>query len=151
MATFGLQNDFLDKVLKEYFGLSTPDLNGNDIYVGLGLTQHGNSTNTTDFVEVFGGKPLGNYKRARIIFNRASDGYTTNANEVVFNTASEDWTTDTDKVEMVGLFNTKEYEDEEGNTIKPWVVLKLEESTSVLTGETLVVSKNSLRLNLSDL
>jgi len=144
MAIYGLQIDFMNKLLKEYFG-GTPDLTQKELFLGLGLTQVGAKVNTDDFDEVFGGRPLGNYQRARIIFGKAKDGYITNANEVVFNTASEDWTDSEKSVEMIGIFDTMNYEN-----VKPLIVLRMPESESVLKGETCVFSVGSVTLSLSD-
>lgn len=144
MAIYGLQTDFMNKLLKEYFG-GTPDLNQKELFLGLGLTQIGAKINTEDFDEVFAGRPLGNYQRARIIFGKAADGSISNVNEVVFNTASEDWTEDERYVEMVGIFDTMDYE----NT-KPLIVLRLPKSETVLKGETCVFGINTIPLSLSD-
>jgi hypothetical protein len=151
MATFGLQTEFTNKILREYFGLSSPVLTGNEIYVGLGLTQEGALSNTSDFTEVFGGKPYGNYRRARAIFGHAVDELICNLNEIVFDTASEDWTSDNSKVEMIGLFTTNQYEDEFGNKVKPIVVLRLPQFESVLRGETIILAPNAIQLSLSDI
>jgi len=144
MAIYGLQIDFMNKLLKEYFG-GTPDLNQKELFLGLGLTQVGAKVNTDDFDEVFDGRPLGNYQRARIIFGKANDGYISNVNEVVFNTASEDWTVTGKYVEMVGIFDTMDYEN-----IKPLIVLRLPNSEEVLKGETCVFGTNTIQLSLSD-
>ena len=34
MAVYGLQVDFMNKLLREYFGLESPTLRENEIYVG---------------------------------------------------------------------------------------------------------------------
>lgn len=145
MAIYGLQIDFMNKLLKEYFGGELPDLERKELFLGLGLTQIGARANTEDFDEVFSGRPLGNYQRSRIIFGRAVDGYMTNASEVVFNTASEDWTEAGKFIEMVGIFDTLEYE----NT-KPLIVLRLPKSESVLKGETCIFGPNTIQLSLTD-
>ena len=145
MAVYGLQIGFMNKLLKEYFG-GTPDLTQKSLFLGLGLTQVGAKVNTDDFDEVFGGRPLGNYQRARIIFGKAKDCYITNANEVVFNTASENWTESNKFVEMIGIFDTMDY----GDDIKPLIVLHMPESEEVLKGETCVFGIGSVTLSLSD-
>ena len=146
MAVYGLQIDFMNKLLMEYFG-GKPDLSQKELFIGLGLTQIGARVNTDDFDEVFGGRPLGNYQRARVIFGKAADGYILNANEIVFNTASEDWTDSNAQryVEMIGIFNTMEYEN-----IKPLIVLRLPKSEEVLKGETCVFGTGTIQLSLSD-
>ena len=145
MAIYGLQIDFMNKLLKDYFGGELPDLERKELFLVLGLTQIGARANTEDFDEVFGGRPLGNYQRSRIIFGRAVDGYMTNASEVVFNTASEDWTEAGKYIEMVGIFDTLEYEN-----VKPLIVLRLPRSESVLKGETCIFGPNTIQLSLTD-
>lgn len=145
MAIYGLQIDFMNKLLEEYFGGELPDLEQKELFLGLGLTQVGARANTEDFDEVFAGRPLGNYQRARIIFGRAVDGNMTNASEVVFNTASEDWTDAGKYVEMVGIFDTLDYEN-----VKPLIVLRLPRSETVLKGETCIFNPGTIQLSLSD-
>ena len=120
MAVFGLQVDFTDDLLKQYFGMKQPNIIAKQIYIGLGLTQEGAQQNLEDFNEVFSGKPLGNYTRARVIFGKAHNNQISNISEVAFQTASEDWTTPKCLVEMLGLFDTMEYMDAETKQlIKP--------------------------------
>ena len=69
----------------------------------------------------------------------------TNASEVVFNTASEDWTEAGKYIEMVGIFDTLEYEN-----VKPLIVLRLPRSESVLKGETCIFGPNTIQLSLTD-
>ena len=73
-----------------------------------------------------------------------------NENEIVFNTPTENWT-DTFKIEMLGLFDTLDYQDEHGNLVKPLVVLKLPESQTALKGETLILAPGAIKLSLTDL
>ncbi len=75
MAIYGLQVDFMNTLLNEYFGGKLPNLESNEIYLGLGFSQEGSRANMEDFDEVFDGRPLGNYHRASIIFGKAVDGY----------------------------------------------------------------------------
>lgn len=145
MAIYGLQVDFMNKLLKDYFGGDLPDLIQKELFLGLGLTQIGARATIDEFDEVFGGRPLGNYQRARIIFNKAADCYISNVSEVVFNTASEDWTEAEKYIEMVGIFDTQEYENS-----KPLVVLRLPKSETVLKGETCIFGPNTIQLSLSD-
>lgn len=151
MAVYGLQVDFMNKILCEYFGITKPDVSEKEIYVGLGLAQQGAHINTNDFTEVFGGRPLGNYRRARAIFGIPEDCAIYNENEIVFNTASEDWTDSTTRIEMIGLFDRLDYQDESGNLVKPLVVLHLPESQTALKGETLILAPGAIRLGLTDL
>lgn len=151
MAVYGLQVDFMNKLLREYFGLESPTLRDNEIYLGLGLTQFGAQVNTEDFTEVFAGRPLGNYKRARAIFNKAQDGMIYNENEIVFNTPSEDWTDASKKIEMLGIFDTLDYEDENKQLVKPLVVLRLPNPETALRGETLILAPSAIKLSLTDL
>lgn len=150
MAIYGLQTDYMNTILKKYFGLEKPELTNKTVYVGLGLTQEGALINTECFTEVFDGKPLGNYRRARAVFGEAVDGVISNLNEVSFNTAGEDWTTDAKSVCMVGIFDTLDYQDEKGNPIKPLIVLRLPDSVTVKSGETIFLTAGSLNLALTD-
>ena len=145
MAIYGLQTDFMNKLLNEYFGNELPDLEQKELFLGLGLTQTGARANTEDFDEVFEGHPLGNYQRARIIFGTAADGYISNISEVVFNTASEDWTEAGKYVDMIGIFDTMDYENS-----KPLIVLRLPRSETVLKGETCIFNAGTIQLSLSD-
>ena len=133
MAIYGLQVDFTNKILSEYFGSNTPDLNEKIIFVGLGLNQEAAHANTEDFTEVFDGRPLRNYNRARVVFGNVENNVIYNINEIIFNTASEDWTTNGKSIEMIGLFNTQAYTDE-SQIIKPLVVLRLQENLTILKG-----------------
>lgn len=151
MAKYGLQVDFMNKLLREYFGFEVPNFTQREIYVGLGLTQFGATVNMDDFDEVFGGRPLGNYKRARAIFNRALDNVIQNENEIVFSTATEDWTDASRKIEMLGIFDTLDYEDENHNLIKPLVVLRMPRFETALKGETIILSPGAIELSLSDI
>lgn len=152
MATYGLQTNFMNKLLKEYFGLESPDISQKEIYIGLGLSQQGAHTNTDDFTEVFSGRPLGNYKRARAIFGKAEDCVIFNVNEVYFPTASEDWTDNKFKVDMIGVFDTLDYEDPlTKELVKPLIVLRLPRSETVLKGETIILAPEAIQLSLTDL
>ena len=151
MAVYGLQVDFMNKLLKEYFGLENPTLRDNEIYVGLGLTQFGAHINTEDFTEVFEGRPLGNYKRARAIFGKAENEIISNENEIVFNTPSENWTDTSRQIEMIGLFDRLDYEDENHELVKPLVVLRLPNPETALRGETLTLAPGAIKLSLTDI
>lgn len=150
MAIYGLQTNYMNTILKKYFGLEKPELVNKTVYVGLGLTQEGALVNTECFTEVFDGKPLGNYRRARAVFGEAVSGVISNLNEVSFTTASEDWTTPSKNVCMVGIFDTLDYQDEKGDLVEPLIVLKLPDSVSVKAGETIFLTAGSLNLTLTD-
>lgn len=150
MAIYGLQVDFTNKILSEYFGLDKPNTDEKIIFVGLGLNQEAAHANTEDFTEVFDGRPLGNYNRARVVFGNVEDNVIYNINEIIFNTASEDWTTAGKVVEMIGLFDTQDYTDET-QIIKPLVVLRLPEKLTVLKGETIILEPGSIQLSLTDI
>lgn len=151
MAIYGLQTDFMNQLLRAYFGFEVPDGLQREIYIGLGLTQQGAAINTENFDEVFAGRPLGNYKRARAVFNRAINNIIVNENEIVFNTAEEDWTDQNHKIEMLGLFDTLDYENELHELVKPLVVLRLPRYETVLKGETLLLAPGAIELSLTDL
>lgn len=146
MAKFGLQTIFLNEILKRYFGNGTPNTTYNELYVGLGLTQQGSDVNMETFNEVFDGQPLGNYQRARVIFGKCKDNVISNSNEVVFTTSSEDWTDATHKVEMLGIFNTQDFEVK-----TPLVVLPLPKYEAVIKGETIILAPDTIQLSLTDL
>ena len=151
MAVFGLQVDFTNDLLKQYFGMKRPNIIAKQIYIGLGLTQEGAQQNLEDFNEVFSGKPLGNYTRARVIFGKAHNNQISNISEVAFQTASEDWTTPKCLVEMLGLFDTMEYMDAETKQlIKPLIVLPLETPITIQKAETLILAKDAITLHLTD-
>jgi len=150
MAIYGLQTNYMNKILKTYFGSEKPELVNKYAYVGLGLTQDGALINTECFSEVFDGKPVGNYRRARAVFGEAVDGQISNLNEIVFNTAGEDWTEASKTVCMVGIFDTLDYQDEEGNMVEPLIVLKLPDSITIKEGETIFLTAGSLNLTLTD-
>jgi len=150
MAIYGLQTNFMNTILKTYFGSEKPTLKNKYAYVGLGLAQEGALINTECFTEVFDGKPLGNYRRARAVFGEAVNGVISNLNEISFNTAGEDWTPAQKPVTMVGIFDTLEYQDEDGNMIEPSIVLKLPESVTIKAGETIFLTEGSLNLTLTD-
>lgn len=150
MAIYGLQTNYMNTLLKRYFGLDKPVESNKNIYVGLGLEQEGATVNIECFNEVFDGKPLGNYRRARAVFGDAVNGVIHNLNEISFTTASEDWTEDKKLINMVGIFDTIEYEDENGDPVEPLIVLKLPDSITVKKGETIFLTAGSLNLTLTD-
>lgn len=150
MAIYGLQTNYMNKILKTYFGLEKPVLKSKYTYIGLGLAQEGALVNAECFTEVFDGKPLGNYRRARAVFGEAVDGAISNLNEVSFNTAGEDWATSQKPITMIGVFDTLDYQDEDGNMIEPLIVLKLPDLVTIKSGETIFLAAGSLNLTLTD-
>ena len=150
MAIYGLQTDFMNTVLRQYFGLETPNMDRNEIFVGLGLEQEGANINTENFDEVFAGRPLAGYERARAVFGTPVDGMISNVSEVIFPGAVEAWAL-AKPVSMIGIFDTMEYEDQEGKLIKPLIVLALPQPITVNKGEVIMLAPNSINLNLSDI
>jgi len=150
MAFYGLQTDFMNVLLRQYFGLETPKFEKKDIFVGLGLQQEGSNVNIESFDEVFAGRPLAGYERARAVFGTPEQGTIFNVSDVVFPSAVEAWAV-TKPVTMIGLFDTPAYEDEQSNPIKPLIVLALPQPVTVGKGEVVMLAKGVLRLNLSDL
>lgn len=152
MAIYGLQVDFANRLLSEYFGLNKPNTKEKIIFVGLGMTQEAAHANTEDFTEVNGGKPLGNYNRARVVFGNVENNVIYNINEIIFNTASEDWTPKGKAIEMIGLFDTYLYDTEDETVdVKPLVVLRLPESLTINKGETVILEPGSIQLSLTDI
>lgn len=150
MAIYGLQTNYMNTILKTYFGLEKPTLENKYAYIGLGLAQEGALINTECFTEVFDGKPFGNYRRARAVFGEAVDGVISNLNEISFNTAEEDWATSQKPVCMIGIFDTLNYQDEDENMIEPLIVLKLPDVVTIKAGETIFLTEGSLNLTLTD-
>ena len=116
MAFYGLQTDFMNVLLRQYFGLDIPNFEKKDIFIGLGLEQEGSNVNIESFDEVFAGRPLAGYERARAVFGMPVDGTIANVNEIVFPSAIEAWAT-TKPITMLGIFDTQAYEDDKGNQI----------------------------------
>lgn len=145
MAKFGLQTEFLNRILKRYFGGSVPNMEENELYIGLGLTQDGANVNTETFDEVSNGQSVGNYQRARVVFGRSVNNTISNSNEVIFTTASEDWTDGNHKIEMLGIFDTPDLESK-----NPLVVIPLPRYETVIKGETIILAENTIQFSLTD-
>lgn len=150
MAFYGLQTDFMNTLLRQYFGLTPLTFEKKDIFVGLGFEQEGSNVNLESFDEVFVGRPLAGYERARVVFGLPENGTICNASDVVFQSAVEDWAI-TKPITMIGLFDTLAYEDEQKNLIKPLVVLALPQGVTVAKGEVVMLAKGVIRLGLSDI
>ena len=67
--------------------------------------QEGSNVNIESFDEVFTGRPLAGYERARAVFGTPENGLIVNANDVVFPSAIEDWAV-VKPVTMLGIFDT---------------------------------------------
>ena len=156
MAIFGLQSPFMNQILREYFGIIQPNIETKEMFLGLGLTQHGADINLESFREVNNGRPWGGYKRARIVFGKAANEVISNVNEIVFSVATENWTVGNDRIEMLGIFNTQEYEIEDSGTkkaelVRPLIVLRLPRFETLLKTETIVLKPNAVQLSLRDM
>ena len=147
---YGLNTHFIENILNEYFGNTIPNKSKKDIRVGLGLALQGATENLYDFDEVSTDpdNTLG-YKRSKVAFSAANNGMMLNTSSVMFSTAIEDWTTPTRKIQSVGIFNTDKYY-ENGELIKPLVILQLPSSIEVKAGETVIFDSSAIVLNLSD-
>lgn len=148
MAKFGLQTDFINNILINYFGLGKPNTEANTLYVGLGYTQESATINTDTFSEINESLINGNYSRARIVFGSAANNMIQNITDVTFPTASADWTFEKQQVSMLGIFDTKEVKDLKGEYTKPLVVLHLPREEMILSGETVIFKENSICLKL---
>ena len=148
MAKFGLQIDFINDILSNYFGLGKPNTEAKTLYIGLGYTQNGASMNTEDFSEIEESSIQGNYARARTVFGSAVNNTIRNTADITFPTASADWTSEKQRVSMLGIFDTQEVKDIEGKYIKPLVVLHLPREEMILSGETVIFKENSVCLKL---
>ena len=152
MAIYGLQSATKEKILSDYFGINPegPSIEQNFIYLGLGLTQIGSQVNIETFDELYNGNNYDGYSRARCIFGAATNGKISNVSDLAFPTAEADWTTDKNTVSMIGIFNTLDIIDEQGNVIAPLAVLKLPKEYTISAGETLIFRANSIVLNLNN-
>ena len=112
--------------------------------------QEGSNVNIESFDEVFTGRPLAGYERARAVFGTPENGLIVNANDVVFPSAIEDWAV-VKPVTMLGIFDTQEYEDADKNLIKPLIVLALPQPVTIAKGEVVMLPKGVVRLGLSDI
>lgn len=155
---YGLQLDFINKVLDSYFGSTLPNKTKKSIWLGFGLKLQGATENIDDFDEVFTGENESGYKRARVTFGQANDNLMVNTNTVIFPTAIDDWTKDTRKIESVGIFDTDKYYYDESESslldkalIKPLVVLKLPMPIEIKKGETAMLEPGVVVMNLSDM
>lgn len=151
---YGLNEHFVEYILKAYFGGIRPDKTKKDVYLGLGLRLQGATQNLYDFDEVSTDpENTLNYKRVRIAFSDAENGTMMNTSMVIMPTANEDWTLPTRKIQSVGIFNTDAYYDGEDTTktlIKPLIILQLPTPVEIKAGETATFDPGVIILNLSD-
>ena len=152
MAVYGLQSHIKEKLLNEYFGITPggPDIEQKYIYLGLGITQVGSQVNVETFDELYDGETYDGYCRTRCIFGTASNGKISNVGDLAFPTAEAPWTTGTTTISMIGIFDTLEVKDGEGNKILPIAVLKLPKEFTIAAGETLIFRANTITLNLAN-
>lgn len=152
MAVYGLQSHIKEKILNEYFGITPggPDIEQKYIYLGLGLTQTGSQVNTEDFNELYDGETYDGYCRTRCIFGVASNGKISNVSDIAFPTAESAWTLGTNTISMIGIFDTLDVKDEQGNKILPIAVLRLPKEFTIAAGETLIFNANTITLNLTN-
>lgn len=143
---YGIQESFMNEVLDNYFSGKSNYM----VYIGLGLSNEGSSINTDDFIEP--SEDGTGYSKQLIMFNTANNGVTYNASDIVFETAKKDWTVDGRVIDKVGLFN-KTITSSNGITQENytlWCVLPLNPVETVLTGDTVVLNANAIRLQLTN-
>lgn len=144
---YGIQTTFMDKVLNDYFSGAS----NYDIYLGLGLSNEGGQANMDDFIEP---DEAAGYTKQPFVCGSSVNGVAYNSNEIVFNTAIADWTIDGKVIDKVGIFNKKISVDRNtGETIETydlWCVLPLMPKETVLTGDTVIINANAIRLQLTN-
>lgn len=144
---YGIQVNFMDKVLNDYFSGAS----NYNIFLGLGLSNEGGQANMDDFVEP---DEAAGYAKEPFVCGSAVNGVSYNSNEIVFNTAIADWTTNGKVIDKVGLFNrvvtTDRNTGEEIVTYDLWCVLPLMPKETVLTGDTVIINANAIRLQLTN-
>lgn len=144
---YGIQEVFMNEVLDNYFS----GRNGYDVYLGLGLSNEGGSINMDDFIEP-SSEGTG-YSKQPFTCSAAADGITYNSNEIAFDTATRDWTTNGRVIDKVGLFNriiTRSSGGIETEEYVLWCVLPLNPVETVITGDTVILNANSIRLQLTN-
>lgn len=143
---YGIQTTFMNEVLDNYFS----GRSNYNIYLGLGLSNEGGNANMNDFIEP---DVSTGYTKQPFVCTSAIDGVSYNSNEIVFNTATADWTTDGRVIDKVGLFNKTITTDSLGEIIENytlWCVLPLVPSETVITGDTVIINTNAIRLQLTN-
>ena len=143
---YGIQTVFMNEVLNNYFS----GRSNYNIYLGLGLSNEGGNVNMEDFIEPDAST---GYTKQPFVCTNAVDGVSYNSNEIVFNTATADWTTNGRVIDKVGLFNKTITTDSLGETVETytlWCVLPLVPSETVITGDTVIINTNAIRLQLTN-
>lgn len=143
---YGIQKTFMNEVLNNYFAGSS----NYNIYIGLGLSNEGGNVNMDDFIEP---SLEAGYTKQPFVCSNAVDGVSYNSNEIVFNTATADWTTDGRVIDKVGLFNKTVLTNSLGEVTENytlWCVLPLVPSETVITGDTVIINTNAIRLQLTN-
>lgn len=144
---YGIQETFMNEVLDTYYA----GKGGYKIYLGLGLSNEGGTINMDDFIEP-SSEGTG-YSKQPFICSRAIGGVCYNSNEICFDTATADWTTNGRVIDKVGLFNkivTKASTGDDIVTYVLWCVLPLNPVETVVTGDTVILNANSIRLQLTN-
>ena len=144
---YGIQTTFMNKVLNDYFSGAS----NFNIYLGLGLSAEGGQVNTDDFIEP---SEESGYAKQPFVCGSAVGGVSYNSNEIVFNTAISDWTVDGKVIDKVGIFNKTITKDrttgEDVENYELWCVLPLVPKETVLTGDTVIINANAIRLQLTN-
>lgn len=144
---YGIQEAFMNEVLNKYF----TGQGGYDIWLGLGLSYEGANANLDDFIEPI--EENNGYSKQPFVCSSAQGGITYNSNEIAFGVAKKDWTKDGRVIDKVGLFNrtkTLTALGEEIITYTLWCVLPLFPVETVVTGDTVILNANSIRLQLTN-
>lgn len=143
---YGIQTAFMNEVLDNYFS----GRSNYNIYLGLGLSNEGGNANMNDFIEP---DIASGYTKQPFVCTSAIDGVSYNSNEIVFNTATADWTLEGRVIDKVGLFNKTITTDSLGEvteTYTLWCILPLVPSETVITGDTVIINTNAIRLQLTN-
>lgn len=144
---YGIQENFMNEVLDNYFS----GRNNYEIYLGLGLSNEGGNANMDDFIEPI--EEDNGYSKQPFVCDMAIEGVTYNSNEIAFDTATKDWTKNGRVIDKVGLFNkitTVSVENVVTETYVLWCVLPLTPVETVVTGDTVVINTNAIRLQLTN-
>jgi len=144
---YGIQENFMNEVLDNYFSGRA----NYEIYLGLGLSNEGGAVNMEDFIEP--STEGTGYAKQPFVCGGAIGGVCYNSNEICFDTATADWTTNNRVIDKVGLFNRITTISANGDKIYTytlWCVLPLNPVETVVTGDTVVLNANSIRLQLTN-
>lgn len=144
---YGIQEVFMNEVLNNYFSGNS----NYSIYIGLGLSNEGGTVNMNDFIEP--STEGTGYSRQPFVCSGATGGVCYNSNEIVFGTALTDWTSAGRVIDKVGLFNKTVTSSATGETTEVyslWCVLPLTPYETVVTGDTVIINPNAIRLQLTN-